>query len=322
MTQEEGYNTLTMNKQEIEMSDALSKVTELGIPTHSYMAAIQYLREHPLQTHTYAATYEAIAGSPLIYKTDGEARIRFNYLIQELLRLNGQPLASIVNVAQVNADQFIIKHPWSVKDYDIEDRQETTTPDDTTTEPVKSNGKRTKVAGRKEQAFSIYKANDGKSKAEILALFVAAGMSNAGAQTYFYQCKKELGFHGKSEGKRGKRGENKKAKALELYASLNDGRSQDAIIAEFENVLGTSHAGATTYFYACKAEHGFAGKSDSKRRGKKSTGGKTKVEIAVEVIKAHSDADKATLVGLIATACNTTPAGAQTFYYAAKRSVG
>lgn len=303
------------------MSDALTKVAELGIPTSGYIAAIQYLREHPLQTHTYVAQYEGITGSPLVYSTDNEARIKFSYLIQELIRNPTLSLVEVTDLAAANAAVFLQKNPWSAKSYASEDPPVALIDPTNPIPPVASKGKRTKVAGRKEQAFAIYKANDGKSKAEVLALFAAAGMSKASAQTYFYQCKKEFGFHGKSEGKcgRGTKGTNKKAAALELYKSLNDGRSQDVIIAEFITALNTTKAGATTYFYACKAEAGFAGKSDNKRRGKKSADGKTKVQIAGEVLAANPDADKATLIGLIATACNTTPAGAQTFYYAARR---
>ncbi len=128
----------------------------------------------------------------------------------------------------------------------------------------------------------------------------------------------------------------KKEQAIALYNKLNDGTNdRNVIVTAFMDEIGMSKAGATTYFHNFRKEYGFSGpKTERVKRQKKAATtkkpvakkakkkGPTKGQIAREVYASMPGADKKDIIAAIVEQAGTTPAGANTYYCAAKKEAG
>jgi hypothetical protein len=130
----------------------------------------------------------------------------------------------------------------------------------------------------------------------------------------------------------------KKDLADTLYRKMNDGKNDRiAIIAALIDEVGMSKAGATTYFHNLRKKYGFAGPVTKKKRGRKTAsvvptsvskpnqkkvGGLTKGQIATAIYAEMKDKPKSEVVARIVAETGTTPAGANTYYCAARKQVG
>jgi len=125
----------------------------------------------------------------------------------------------------------------------------------------------------------------------------------------------------------------KKQQAEVLYLELNDGKNDRHVIVDaLMNDVGLSKPGATTYFHNLKKTLGFAGpdviikqKQKKEQRTSSVTTHKAKKEskgsIAERVFLDMPGASKSEIVTRIVAEANTTPAGANTYYCAAKRNI-
>ena len=131
----------------------------------------------------------------------------------------------------------------------------------------------------------------------------------------------------------------KKERADVLYQEMNDGKfTRDEIIEVFMTELDMSKPGATTYFHDRKKRFGFKGpKPDRKvRRAEKKNveritkikakkakkKGKSKGAVAEEVYLSMPGYVKSVVLEAIIKATGTSPAGANTYYCAAKKKHG
>lgn len=131
-----------------------------------------------------------------------------------------------------------------------------------------------------------------------------------------------------------KKGE-KKEQALSLYKKMNDGKTtRTSIINALMEEVGMTKAGATTYFHNLKKEYGFNGpKEERKKREKKAPTlkaekkvtkkkGPSKASIAEKIYLEMKDAvqfSKADMITRIVEEAGTTPAGANTYFCAARK---
>jgi hypothetical protein len=117
------------------------------------------------------------------------------------------------------------------------------------------------------------------------------------------------------------RGEKKSDIAAKIFSGLAD-KSKENVIAVFMDQLGTTRAGAQTYFYAVGGEK-------SGKRGRKASGapvkvyvrktektGPTKREQAAVLFAGATDKSRDAIVKRFVTELGLTPAGARTYYYA------
>lgn len=129
----------------------------------------------------------------------------------------------------------------------------------------------------------------------------------------------------------------KKEQSEELYKEMNDGKNDRvAIIQAFMDQLGMSKAGATTYFHNLKKTFGYAGPVTEKRKREKKAevpkpksaakkakrSGPSKGELARRIYTEMKGSPKADIVARIVEETGTTPAGANTYYCAAKKEHG
>lgn len=113
-----------------------------------------------------------------------------------------------------------------------------------------------------DAAKQIYNELEDKSKENVIKVLVSKlGVTEAGAQTYYYACGGErLGKKVRKSGdvksaagiaKAPKvTGPTKREQAQVLFNSATN-RTRESIVAQFVSELGLSQAGATTYYYAC-----------------------------------------------------------------------
>lgn len=127
----------------------------------------------------------------------------------------------------------------------------------------------------------------------------------------------------------------KKQIAHELYQRMNDGTNdRNAIIEALMAEADMTKSGATTYFHNLKKEYGYAGpKTERPKRSKtiaakkapakkqKRSKGPSKGAIAHEVYLDMPGAEKADVIAVIIEKTGTSPAGANTYYCAAKKAV-
>ncbi len=122
----------------------------------------------------------------------------------------------------------------------------------------------------------------------------------------------------------------KKVMAEDLYIRMNDGTNDRiAIINAMIEELDMTKSGATTYFHNLKKVHGFDGpKTEKKRVAKKAAApvkaapkkkGPSKGQIAKDIFASMPGADKSEVIARIVAETGTSPAGANTYYCAAKR---
>lgn len=122
--------------------------------------------------------------------------------------------------------------------------------------------------------------------------------------------------------------------AEDVYLRLNDGNNdRNTIIQAMIDEAEMSKAGATTYFHNFKKKHGFSGpKTERKKRekkaetstpvkteGRKKRSGPSKGQIAESVYLEMVGAEKKDIIAKIVEKTGTTPAGANTYYCAAKK---
>lgn len=122
--------------------------------------------------------------------------------------------------------------------------------------------------------------------------------------------------------------------AEEIYLRLNNGNNdRPTIIQALIDEAEMSKAGATTYFHNFKKKHGFSGpKTERKKREKKTAPlkkvegkrrtGPSKGQVAEEVYLEMVGSDKKDIIAAIVEKTGTTPAGANTYYCAAKKKHG
>lgn len=120
--------------------------------------------------------------------------------------------------------------------------------------------------------------------------------------------------------------------AKDIYQRMNDGvHTRKDIIQEFIDVLEMTKAGATTYFHNMKKEFGFVGPEPEPKvkeekgetapapKKEKKVKGPSKGAIAKEIYNTNPNAPKEEVIKKIIEATGTTPAGANTYYCAAKK---
>lgn len=131
-----------------------------------------------------------------------------------------------------------------------------------------------------------------------------------------------------------KKGE-KKEQALSLYRKMNDGKTtRTQIITSLIEEVGMTKAGATTYFHNLKKEYGFSGPKEERRKRAKKVSisksvkrakkdkGPSKASIAEKIYLEMRDAEqfgKADIITRIVEEAGTTPAGANTYFCAARK---
>lgn len=121
----------------------------------------------------------------------------------------------------------------------------------------------------------------------------------------------------------------KKDMAEALYNELNDGTNERTVIINaFINDLEMTKAGATTYFHNLKKKFGFNAPANTTPTRKKSTVTSTKKvstkkvskgQIAQTIYQEMAGSSKSDIVERIAKEANTSKAGANTYYCAAKK---
>lgn len=253
------------------MQTPLEIIEEFGCPTDSYIRAVHYFRQdyRDLSKVEHEKVIADIIGGDHApsYDTEKEAELYFLYTVQETVRafLGGTipEMSDVWETVQHNMKEFMGKNPWCVKDYQSK----------LTTEADKETPRRKKGA-KGAKAREIYIGlNDGKNDRPtiIQAMIDQAGMTKAGATTYFHNFKKEYGFTGpkterpkrekkqtasapKTKGKK-RSGPTKGQLAREVYIEMKGSPKKD-IIARMVEYAGTSPPGANTYYCACKKELG------------------------------------------------------------------
>lgn len=140
-----------------------------------------------------------------------------------------------------------------------------------------------------------------------------------------------------ADGEKPKRKKGAKKEAAEaLYKKLNDGSNdRNTIIDAFISELNMSKAGATTYFHNLKKKHGYAGPKTAPKRKKKAASpkkpaakkvakkkGPSKGKVAESIYIKMKGATKKDVIARIIKETGTSPAGANTYYCAAKKEHG
>lgn len=241
------------------MKPPLKIISELGCSTDSYIAAVHTLTEQPTaEKSVYEQRIQEIIGlqEPPECESWYAARVLFMYVVQETIRafsLGAIPLMeNVFLIAQQRTETYIENNPWNQTRFNIEHGLrvdfDTELGEEGSTVSTKKGAKKDVT----EKLFRNLKAT-GASRQKIIDAFVEqAGMSKAGATTYFHALKKELGFSDKQNpGSDLPKAESKQELAERLYNESTD-KSKSTMIALFTEKLGTSKLGAQTYFYACK----------------------------------------------------------------------
>lgn len=182
----------------------LQTIASYGLPTDSYIAAIQLANNEDLPLSLTKDQYEqgvadivGLTSAPSV-DTDKEARVLFLYTVQETIRAFNDAAGAIPDMEgvwtdiQKRAKVFQKNHPWVFKDYAAEKYE-----NETGEVKLDSVGKpKQRKGAKKAQAEALYqKINGTTDRAGIIAaLMKDVGMTKAGATTYFHNCKKQFGF--------------------------------------------------------------------------------------------------------------------------------
>ncbi len=176
------------------MHPVMQKFVERGIPIRSAVAAIQYLsdKQETMTPAHYQSLLEEFVGEQVHTKltgVDADRQLKYTllYFVQETIRKSFStdkinPI-EILGTASDKAKKFIVENPWTFA------TGESDVP------KVDSNGNAKRKKGAKqEEAARIYIENKAKGKKTVIEMFMSElDMSKAGATTYFYNMKKQLG---------------------------------------------------------------------------------------------------------------------------------
>lgn len=174
------------------MHKSIEQLEAYNIPTHSYVAAIQYLNDRTeLSDAEYIKRIEELVGYSVTISTAHLPRYAYLYLVQELIReslnLNTDVMApvAIYEAAYRKAEAFIIENSYIFATSDDEDKP---------TKLDAAGNIKPKKGKKKELAKEVYVANiEGKGltrKEAIGILMEKVGMSSGGASTYYANLKK------------------------------------------------------------------------------------------------------------------------------------
>lgn len=305
-------------KESYNMEYYIDKIDDLGLPRDSYIHAVQEFMARELPKDRYEEIYHTLTDVDRVFPSRKEARLHVGYLVQDIVKAINGKAAFDLNLALVATDQrvasLIKAHPYML----IEPSQASDTPSipleshsDPTSIPLPSHKHPTRIP-RKDLVEHIWRKMAGSSKGEIIEAMIDAGIAKGTANTYFYSLKKKHGHNEPENVVKVNKKRTKKDIALELYKTLNDGRSQSEVIAEMAKGLDTSPSGVLTYFHMCKREIPFVGTTKKVKK-------ESKREIAARVFKENVGKSKGEIIAAIAAACNSTTAGATTYYYSCKK---
>ncbi len=243
------------------MKAPLKVIEELGVPTDSYISAVQTLMQQDVDKSEYEKRIQEIIGLSDPPECDSwfRARILFMYVVQETIREFGMgfiPLMEdIYYIALEKTEAYVENNPWNETRFNIEHGLRRDVDVETGEEGEIVSVKKGAKKDVTEKLFRDLK-NAGASRQKIIDAFVEkVGMSKAGATTYFHSLKKEFGFSEKDNPeKESAKTESKQELAERLYNDSDD-KSKPTMIALFTEKLGTSRLGAQTYYYACKKKY-------------------------------------------------------------------
>jgi hypothetical protein len=180
------------------MVNVIEQIEAYDIPTHSYIAAIQYMTDDPgryadVSLEEAVVMIQNIVGFSIDVENAGfefdqrAANYILAYLVQESIRahLQGSTPDSldIYNLAIDKALSFIENNPWVFAKPEEEERI-----DEATGKPKMKKGKKQEIAA------DLYKQYREEGKDKIIEVFQAElDMSKAGARTYYYNMRKKFG---------------------------------------------------------------------------------------------------------------------------------
>jgi hypothetical protein len=165
----------------------IHQIKEFGIPTDSYHSAIRHLNDRdPFIKCEYERLIHVLTGVQRTYTDQRDARYCFLYLIQETIRKSDNTdrfdMPTLLIYAEERAYKFIKENPWhwAVVEEEVK---------------LDSSGKPKRKKGAKQvEALRIYNENIFAGKKAIIELFMSElDMSKAGATTYFYNTRKQVG---------------------------------------------------------------------------------------------------------------------------------
>ena len=169
---------------------AIEQIEAYDIPTHSYVAAIQYLNDRPqLNDADYMKRIEELVGYSVTITDEHMPRYAYLYLVQELIRASLnintdviQPVA-IYEIAYDRAAEFLKENSYIFA-----------TPDEDSEPKLDAAGNiKPKKGKKKELAKEVYVADiEGKElsrKDAISILMEKVGLSAGGASTYYANLK-------------------------------------------------------------------------------------------------------------------------------------
>jgi len=163
---------------------AINILQDDGIPTHSYLAAIQHINSFEDKNAVQYA--ELISELIEVQYNESDTRLAkytYLYLVQELLRHyndpTSPPLRDILNMVTLKAKTFIADN-----EYIFANPEEVSS--DVGSNPHKKKG------SKQREALAIFANNrETKSRGEIIQMFMDdLNMTKAGANTYYCSTKK------------------------------------------------------------------------------------------------------------------------------------
>lgn len=313
---------MTTDKENYDMEYYIDKIDDLGLPRNSYIHAVQEFMARELPKDRYEEIYHTLTNVDRTFPSRKEARLNVGYVIQDIVKAICLKTSFNINETITSSDKrvasLIASHPYVLLEpsQSKESEDPTSVPlsshSDPTVIPLASH-KRPTRGTTKDLINHIWKKMSGKSKKEIIDEMISSGIATGTANTYFYSMKKKFGHNEPTGAPKAKR-VSKKDVALELYKTLNDGRPQSEVIAKMAEALDTSSSGVLTYFHMCKREIPFVGSTKSVKK-------ESKKELALRAYKENVGKSKNEIIAAIAAACNSTIAGATTYYYSCKKGL-
>lgn len=240
------------------MKAPLKVIEELGCPTDSYIAAIQFLIQKNFNKVEFEKQVQDIIGlsePPECYSWF-TARALFLYVVQETIRQYQTGIIPLMEEVYKTAvkkmEMYTESNPWNETRFNIEHGLKVDFDVEAGDEGPALSTKKGAKKHITEKLFRDLKAA-GASRQKIIEAFVEqVGMSKACATTYFHALKKQLGFSERTNPtEQISKHMSKQELAEQLYEQSID-KSKPTIIDLFVEKLGTSKLGAQTYYYAVK----------------------------------------------------------------------
>jgi len=165
----------------------IQKLRDLSIPVSSPVKAIQYLNSREdMKLEQYNNIVSELTDSTTSFENQRQAKYSFLYLVQNIIKksnnTNVLDTKMLLSESTFQAKNYIQNNPWVFAQAEVVTK-------------VDSNGKPKRKKGAKQiAALEIYKANINEDKKVIIQMFMdELDMSKAGATTYFYNAKKQVG---------------------------------------------------------------------------------------------------------------------------------